>query len=168
MYKIKDFFKKVDSDLKVDFYNRLCIKDPLTQPYSESLILVAKSKYMDSVVEKLNKIFEEYKYSYYIEYDTSTISGVDMPSYTIKQNNISIKIEYEVFEKCGYYTLKIIDEQGKKVDYNSWFYKTEEFRDHEYENEFKRAKKQCLEHIEDIKELFNWQMKTYEKSDIRL
>lgn len=168
MYKIKDFFKKVDSDLKVDFCNRLCIKDPLTQPYSESLILVAKSKYMDSVVEKLNKIFEEYKYSYYIEYDTSMIPNVYMPAYSIKQNNISIKIEYEVFEKCGYYTLKIIDEKGKKVDYNSWFYKTEEFRDHEYENEFKMAKKQCLEYIEDIKELFNWQMKTYEKSDIRI
>ena len=166
--ELKYLFKKVDSELRIDFYNRLCIKDPLSQPYSDNVVPATKSEYMDSVVEELNKMFEEYKYSYYIEYDTSIIPSVHIPSYAIKQDNINIKIEYEDSPKCAYYILKITDEKGKKVDYNSWFYKTEDFRDHEYEDEFKRAKKQCLERIEDIKGLFNWHMKTYEKSDIRI
>lgn len=166
--ELKYLFKKVDSELRIDFYNRLCIKDPLSQPYSDNVVPATKSEYMDSVVEELNKMFEEYKYSYYIEYDTSIIPSVHIPSYAIKQDNINIKIEYEDSPKCAYYILKITDEKGKKVDYNSWFYKAEEFRDHEYEDEFKRAKKQCLGRIEDIKGLFNWHMKTYEKSDIRI
>ena len=166
--ELKYLFKKVDSELKIDFYNRLCIKDPLSQPYSDNVVPATKSEYMDSVVEELNKMFEEYKYSYYIEYDTSIIPSVYIPSYAIKQDNINIKIEYEDSPKCAYYILKITDEWGKEVDKNSLFYINMEFRDDEYKQNFIRAKKQTLNYIEDVKASFNWEMKKYNKSDIRI
>lgn len=166
--ELKYLFKKVDSELKIDFYNRLCIKDPLSQPYSDNVVPATKSEYMDSVVEELNKMFEEYKYSYYIEYDTSIIPGVYIPSYAIKQDNINIKIEYEDSPKCAYYILKITDEWGKEVDKNSLFYINMEFRDDEYKQNFIRTKKQTLNYIEDVKASFNWEMEKYNKSDIRI
>ena len=166
--ELEYLFKKVDSELKIDFYNRLCIKDPLSNTYSDNVVPVTKSEYMDSVVEELNKMFEEYKYSYYIEYDTSIIHGVYIPSYTIKQDNINIKIEYEDSPKCAYYILKITDEKRQEVDKNSFFYKTAQFRDDEYKCDFIRAKKETLDYIEDVKDSFNWEMKKYEKSDIRI
>ena len=161
--ELKYLFKKVDSELKIDFYNRLCIKDPLSQPYSDNVVPATKSEYMDSVVEELNKMFEEYKYSYYIEYDTSIIPSVYIPSYAIKQDNINIKIEYEDSPKCAYYILKITDEWGKEVDKNSLFYINMEFRDDEYKQDFIRTKKQTLNYIEDVKASFNWEPK-YSKS----
>ena len=43
--ELEYLFKKVDSELKIDFYNRLCIKDPLSNPYSDNVVPVTNDEF---------------------------------------------------------------------------------------------------------------------------
>jgi len=164
MYKIKEILQKVDKNLKLDYDNRLCVKDTL----SESLHLLSKSEHNDKIVETLNNILSKYKYGYYIEY-TDIIRGVNIPSYTEKYDGININIEYfNGSEYFGYYILNIVDSNDKKVDSGAWFFKEKDYRDDEFDEEFARATRQCLNHIDDIKETFNYTMEQFNKSEYKI
>lgn len=164
MYKIREILQKVDKNLKLDFDNRLCVKDTL----SERLHLLSKSEHNDKIVETLNGILSKYKYGYYIEY-TDTIRGVNMPSYTEKYDDININIEYFNASKYfGYYVLNIVDSNNKKVDSEAYFFKEKANRDYEFDEEFARAKRQCLKYIDDIKDTFNYTMEQFDKSEYKI
>ena len=164
MYKIRDIIEHTDKSLSLDFKGRVCVKDPMSD---YNTILLAKSEYADDIVEKINDILSKYKYSYYIEY-TNIIRGVNLPSYTEKNDDIKISIDYVNLDKCGYYILNIIDDKGKKVDEDSWFFKEEDYRDDEFNEEFSRAKRQCLSYIEDVKYTFNDTMDEFNKSEYKI
>jgi len=169
MYKIREILQKVDKNLKLDYYNRLCVKDTL----SEGICLLSKSEDNDKIVEKLNNILSEYKYGYYIEYTdiiyTDIIRGVNLPSYTEKNDDIDINIEYfEGPKYFGYYILNIVDSNGKKVDSESWLFKEKDYRDDEFDEEFARAKRQCLNYIDNIKDAFNDTMEQFNKSEYKI
>jgi len=151
----------------LDFTGRICIKDPTS---FDNVILLPKCEYADDIVEKLNNIFSKYKYSYYIEY-TSILHGVNLPSYTELNNDVKISIEYikpDKFDKFGYYILNIVDGNGKKVDNGSWFFKEKDYRDDEFNEEFARSKRQCLNYLEDVKYTFNDTMEQFEKSEYKI
>ena len=164
MYKIKEILQKVDKNLKLDYNNRLCVKDTL----SESLRLLSKSEDNDKIVETLNNILSKYKYGYYIEY-TGIIRGVNMPSYTEKYDGISINIEYfNGSEYFGYYILSMVDSDNKKVDSEGRFFKEKDYRDDEFDKEFARARRQCLNYIDDIKDTFNDTMEQFNKTEYKI
>jgi hypothetical protein len=148
----------------LDFIGRICIKDPTS---CNNVILLPKCEYADDIVEKLNNIFSKYKYSYYIEY-TSILNSVCLPSYTKLNNDIKISIDYVKPDKLGYYILNIVDGNDKKVDNESWFFKEKDYRDDEFDQEFARAKRQCLNYLEDVKDTFNDTMEQFEKSEYKI
>ena len=164
MYKLRDIIKYTDESLCFDFAGRICVKDPTS---FDNVILLPKCEYADDIVEKLNNILNKYKYSYYIEY-SSIINGVNLPSYIEKNDDVNMSIEYIKFDKCGYYILNIVDGNGKKVDNESWFFKGKDYRDYEFDEEFARAKRQCLSHIDDIKYEFNYTMEQFNKSEYKI
>lgn len=164
MYKIKEILQKVDKNLKLDYDNRLCVKDTL----SDDIHLLSKSEHNDKIVETLNNILSKYKYGYYIEY-TNIFHGVKLPSYTEKNDDIDINIEYFDNSKYfGYYVLNIVDGNGKEVDSETWLFKEKEYRDDEFDEEFARAKRQCLNYIDDIKDTFNDTMEQFNKSEYKV
>lgn len=164
MYKIKEILQKVDKNLKLDYDNRLCVKDTL----SESLHFLSKSEHNDKIVETLNNILSKYKYGYYIEY-TNLIRGVNIPSYAEKYDDININIEYlNETEYFGYYILNIVDSNDKKLDSGAWFFKEKEYRDDEFDKEFARARRQCLNYIDDIKDTFNDTMEQFNKTEYKI
>ena len=168
MYKIRDIIKNyADESLCVDFIGMICIKDPTS---CNNVILLPKCEYADDIVEKLNNIFSKYKYSYYIEY-TSILNGVCLPSYTELNDDIKISINYVKYvkpDKFGYYILNIVDGNDKKIDNESWFFKEKDYRDDEFDQEFARAKRQCLNYLEDVKYTFNDTMEQFEKSKYKI
>lgn len=164
MYKIRQILQIVDKNLKLDYNKRLCVEDTL----SEDILLLSKSEHNDKIVETLNSILSKYKYGYYIEY-TDIIRGVNVPSYTEKNDDIDINIEYfEASKYFGYYILNIVDSNGKKVDSESWLFKEKDYRDDEFDDEFARAKRQCLSHIDDIKYTFNYTMEQFNKTEYKI
>ena len=164
MNKIREILQKVDENLKLDFDNRLCVKDTL----SESLQLLSKSEHNDKIVETLNNILTKYMYGYYIEY-TGIIRGVDVPSYTEKYDDININIKYvNDSEYFGYYIVNIVDGNNKKVDSGAWLFKEKDYRDDEFNEEFARAKRQCLNYIDDIKETFNYTTEQFNKAEYKI
>ena len=164
MNKLRNIIKYTDESLCFDFTGRICVKDPT---FFDNVILLPKCEYADDIVEKLNNILSKYKYSYYIEY-TSIINGVNLPSYIEKNDDVNISIEYIKIDKCGYYILNIVDGNGKKVDNESWFFNEKDYRDDEIDEEFARAKRQCLRHIDDIKDTFNDTMEQFNKSEYNI
>lgn len=94
-----------------------------------------------------------------------------MPSYTELNDDVKISINYVKFvkpDKFGYYSLEIIDGNGKKVDNESWFFKEKDYRDDEFNQEFARSKRQCLNYLEDVKYTFNDTMEQFEKSEYKI
>lgn len=164
MYKIRDIISHIDESLCLDFTGRICVKDPTS---CNNVILLPKCEYADDIVEKLNNIFSKYKYSYYIEY-TNILKGVLLPSYTELNDDIKISIDYIKYDKFGYYILDIVDGNGKKVDNESVFFKEKDYRDDEFDEEFARSKRQCLNFLEDIKYTFNDTMEQFEKSEYKI
>ncbi len=164
MYKIREILQKVDKNLKLDYNDRLCVKDTM----SESLVLLSKSEHNDKIVETLNNILSKYKYGYYIEY-RDIFRGLNIPSYTEKYDDININIEYfNGSNYFGFYILNIVDNGNKKVDSGAWFFKEKDYRDDEYNEEFARAKRQCLNYIDDIKDTFNYTMEQFNKSEYNI
>lgn len=163
MYRIKDIIEHTDKSLSLDFKGRICVKDPM----SSGVILLPKCEYADDIVEKLNNILSQYKYSYYIEY-TDIFHGFLLPAYTEKNDDIKISIDYVKPAKFGYYILNIVDGNGKNIDNESLFFKEEDYRDDEFNEEFARAKRQCLNYLEDVKYTFNDTMEQFEKSEYKI
>lgn len=47
-------------------------------------------------------------------------------------------------------------------------FKEKDYRDDEFDEEFARATRQCLNHIDDIKETFNYTMEQFNKSEYKI
>ena len=56
----------------------------------------------------------------------------------------------------------------KRLIMNHGFLMKKDYRDDEIDEEFARAKRQCLRHIDDIKDTFNDTMEQFNKSEYNI
>ncbi len=148
--------KLKNEDIYLDYQNRFVTKDLDNQNHAVTIDVCAKFE-TDRI--KLLEILKEYKYSIYIESSSGIIPNVYVPTYVEKHDDITFDIIVKSINNYkSYYQLVILDKDGKKVERDSEFCKTKEYRDDYYNDEFKRVKQQTLQEIENIKSEFNFRM----------
>lgn len=146
-----------NEDIYLDYYNRFVTKDLEHQNQAVTIDVCAK---FEEDKKRLLDILKEYKYSIYVETSSGIIPNVYVPDYIELHDDIVFDIIVETTNDYkSYYVLKITDKNGNKVDKDSDFCKTKEYRDDLYIEEFERVKKATLNEIENIKSEFNYRMK---------
>ena len=146
-----------DKNLKVDFNDRLSILWHDGNFQKESIM--QKTEKSEELVRKITEGLSQYKFSYYIErinVSSAEFTSLDLPDYVLKQDDIKFDIKYvNVNDYFGYYQLTITDGKGNTVPSSSDFFKFQDSRNAEYDNEFGHLEYQLECHIDEIRSAYN-------------
>ena len=155
--RLTNYLHYIDENLKLDFNDRLSILWHDGQFQKESIM--QKTEKSEELICSIREKLSQYKFSYYIEYvnvSSAEFTGLDLPDYVIKQNDIKFDIKYvKVNDYFGYYQLMITDGKGNNVPSSSDFFKFQSSRDAEYDCEFGHLKWLLECHIDEIQSAYN-------------
>ena len=155
--KLTDILHSFDENLKVDFNDRLSILWQDGNFQKESIM--QKNEKSEELVRKIAEGLSQFKFSYYIEYvnvSSAEFTGLDIPDYVLKQDDIKFDIKYvNINDYFGYYQLTITDGEGHNVPSSSDFFKFQSSRDAEYDCEFGHLKWLLECHIDEIQSAYN-------------